>query len=148
MITETSDITVFPDPVRPMNTNVAHLTLPRVGARFPNIRITMRYRLVPKTGLFFYEKEEDVEFVFTPIGWDSTGSFTAPITELQRTMQRGNRVLDFSTFIYIAFHDAKISVNIFGSSADFTPPKQQDVIKIEGHVNTRGLGGAKSILQK
>lgn len=148
MLTETSDFTVFPDPVRPMNTNVAHFTLPRLGARYPNIQITMRYRLVPKTGLFFYEKEEDVEFEFTPIGWDSTGAFTAPKTELQRHMQRGNRVLDFSTFLYVAFHDAKVSVNVFGSSAEFTPPKQQDVIKIEGYVNTRGLGSAKSILLK
>jgi len=148
MITEAHESTTLfdTDPARPMVTNVSHFLLPRVGPRYPNIFITFRYRLVRKTGLFFYEKESDIECHLEPDGWNSTGSFHSPASELQLNMKPGNRVLEFETSVFVKLHDTKISVGAFDSSAEFTPPQKHSRIKIEGYLNTRGLGTVKSIL--
>ncbi len=127
-------------------TNVVNFVVPRVGARYPNILITIRYQLIPKTGLFRYQKEDDVTCVFSPDGWDSTGGFTSPDYFLQKHMMPGNRIFKFETFVLIELHDAKVSVGVFGSSADFTPPRKHSRIKVEGFIDTRGKGTVKCIL--
>lgn len=150
MLTETHEsiVIVDPDPTRPLPTNVAHFTLPRVGPRYPNILLTFRYRLVRKTGLFFYEKETDIECLIDPDGWDSTGSFNAPDGQQQKYMHPGNRIIDFSTVVFVKVHDAKVNVGILGNGAEFTPPQLHKNIKIEGYLDTRGHGEFKSIPSK
>ena len=110
MFTETNDsnLLIDTDPERPLVTNVADFVLPRVGARFPNILLSFRYRLVRKTGLFYYQKESDIECFLEPDGWASTGSFSSPEYRQEKNMQKGNRELEFSTAVFIKLHDAKI----------------------------------------
>lgn len=108
MLTETYESTVLidPNPARPMPTYVSDFTLPRVGARYPNILLTFRYRLVRKSGLFFYEKETDIEVLIAADGWDSTGSFSAPDGYQEKNMILSNRELHFKAMAFIKLHDA------------------------------------------
>jgi hypothetical protein len=127
-------------------THVVTFVVPRVGPRYPNILVTIRYQLVPDTGLFRYQKEQDITCIIGPDGWDSTGGFSAPDYFLQKHMMPGNRIFKFDTFVLVELHDAKVSVGAFDSGIEFTPPRKHSRIKVEGHIDTRGRGTVKCIL--
>ena len=123
-----------------LKTHVANLFVPRISAAYPNIYITLRYQLIPKTGLFLYRSEDDIECYFSPHGWDSTNGFNAAKHNLQKDISVDRKTFYFHTLIQVEFIDAKVKVGIFDSGVDFTPPHKHGFIKIDGYMNMRGIG--------
>ena len=128
--------------IGPVTTNVAEFLLPRLGPLYPQIYITVRYKIHPVTGLFIYKKEEDIECFFSPNGWDSPGDFSAPNQNLEKSMSHDQKLLHYKTRITVRLGDAKASLGIKDSGVEFSAPHQTVSIRIEGHIDTRGHGRA------
>lgn len=123
----------------PITTNVAEYLLPRVGPTYPQIYITIRYKIHPKTGLFIYKTEDDIKCFFSPNGWDSTGDFSAPSQNLEQYISFDQKTLHFKIRVTVRLGDAKATTGFKEFfSAEFSAPHQTASIKIKGTMNTRG----------
>jgi hypothetical protein len=90
-----------------------------------------------------YKKEEDIKCYFSPNGWDSTGDFSAPNQNLEKSMSHDQKLLHYKTRITVRLGDAKATVGAHDSGVEFSAPHQTVSIRIEGHIDTRGRGSAR-----
>ena len=105
--------------------------------------ITIRYQIPPKTGLFLFKKKDDIQCYFSPYGYDSTSNFAALSTDLEKVVSLNGKDFTYKTVVTMQLLDAKVSVRAFDSGIDFSAPHKTALVRIEGHMNTRGLGEAK-----
>lgn len=126
-----------------IHTHVAHMRLNRVASLYPELFITIRYQLNPKTGLFFKD-EERVKCYISPIGWDSTGMFNVPTRDLDKEVLPGCKMFRFKAWVHVELGDAKATIRAFDNGIDFTAPRKHGLIGVEGEIDYKGKGSAKS----
>lgn len=133
----------------PITTNVAHFFVPRISPLYPNVHITIRYQIHPITGLFLFKKEDDIQCFFSPYGYDSTSNFSSLYTDLEKVVSNDKKEFTYKTVVTMQLIDAKVSTKAFDSGIEFSAPHKtalvriDALVRIEGHINTRGIGSAK-----
>lgn len=123
--------------------HMANMLLPRIGLAYPNIFITIRYRLDPKTKLFVFKKYEDIRCYFSPYGWTATTGFEISRNNLDKDISSDLKEFSFKVYFNVDLVDAKATVRVQDSGIDFTTPHERALICIQGELDNKGHGSAR-----
>lgn len=121
-----------------------NMPLSRIGAAYPRIFFTIRYKLDPKTGLFIFKKEEDIRCYFSPFANESTTGFDISHNNLWKDISSDLKTFYFKVYFNVDLIDAKISVGYQDNKVDFTAPHNRPLIGISGSFDNKGNCHTKS----